>query len=189
MLIQSVRAALLVALLGNMAAAVSTGEVEVRATLGNESAAILRPCIGGGTELPYVLTINNSGMTPIEIEATMTLSAGLQAVPASCQATQPTCDIVNASTVDYDTTVASQTTASASFLARVDDSLPPGTQLCVVASVVVDDGMPIVLQSCTVTTQTRNCGISAPAASPLGLGLVLIVLLAGGSWLLARRPA
>jgi hypothetical protein len=190
MLGHSLRAAtLVVALVTLVFAAPTNAQVDVRATLGNESAAILRPCIGGGTELPYVLTISNSSMNALSIEATITLSAGLQAVPDSCQASQPTCDIVGPSTVDYDTTVAAQTTAFAAFLARVDQSLPPGTQLCVTASVVVDSDAPVVVQDCTFTTQTQNCGLSAPTVGPIGIGLLLLALLAGGIRLARRLSA
>lgn len=182
---QVARAALLLAVLVNATAA--AGAVDVRARLGTDSAAILRPCIGGGTELPFILTIDNADTDPLEIDATLSLSAGLQVVPNSCQATQPTCNIVNASTVDYDTTVAAQTIAEAGFLARVGNGLPPGTPICVVASVVVNGGEPIVLERCLETTQTRNCGISAPTASPLGLGLLLVALFAAGVVLVRRR--
>ena len=119
-------------------------------------------CTGPGNVVTGSFTINNSGAAPTAVAATVSLPAGLLALPGSCAANVGTCGVINASTVTYTATLAPGQTATVSYKAQVGNLVTTGTQLCSNLAVSFGGGPILTVQACV----TANC-------QPVGPGGVL----------------
>jgi hypothetical protein len=128
---------------------------------------VAEDCFGAGSKVQGGVTMLNQGIATVNVQVTVTLAAGLFAVPGTCTTTGGgTCQVVNASTLTYSNpTLGTGQTSGFFFLSQIGDAVSAGTSLCTSYSFVVDGGAPSVLNSCLTT----NCQPVGPGLIPTGL--------------------
>lgn len=134
-------------------------------------------CAGPGDTVTGTVSITNTTGTAANSSATVSLPAGLVAVPSTCTANVGACTVVNASTISWAGTLANNQAVTFNFTTQIA-LVPAGTTLC--ATVTADLGMPVQgnLQACITTTcQPKGPGSGYPFESEMSdqkAGSVLI---------------
>jgi hypothetical protein len=124
-------------------------------------------CTGPGNTVNGVTTVTNPSASILNGgNITLSLQAGLSAVPGSCTATVGgvnvgTCNVVNASTIVWTGSLAGNATLTINYQAQVGDVLP-GTQLC--ASIT--GGFTGVSLTPVTACVVANCQAVGPGALP-----------------------
>ncbi len=134
-------------------------------------------CAGPGDTVTGTVSITNTTGAAANSTATVTLPAGLTAVPNTCTTNVGTCNVVNASTVTWAGTLANNQAVTFNFTTQIA-LVPSGTTLC--ASVTANLGMAVQgnLQACITTScQPKGPGSGYPFESEMSdqkAGSVLI---------------
>lgn len=119
-------------------------------------------CTGPGNTVSVTATVTNNSASSQSSNFTASLQPSLKALPGTCTANVGSCNVVNASTVNWSGTLAAGQTVTINYLAQVNDGVPVGAQVCVTSTATVGDSVPASVTACG----TVNCPAIGPGALP-----------------------